>query len=329
MRVDKKNKSKKDESSKVKNKALETVGLKIKSPQEEIKEFKENTKSTKGTIKNAWKIASKVPEPVSALVVFLIMLVIPFLLVVTMVIGIVLMGGGLIGAIGILDPDMVYEAPKEDTNNGVNNRNFYGNIPEAARGKLLLSWNTGYMTRGQIGVVDEKVGKVGHQGYDLQPVGRKIGADDLGLYPMAPGVVHVVSDMNSGKLPKSYGHAILIKHVLGGKNFYVLYAHLNSIFVKEGQQVDYFTKVGKMGCTGNSDGSWVDPDYGCKGIHLHMELRSDKYETVGMSNASLLRWDGYINCGDKEIVAGFGVNIDFCVDYRTKVLGEDQYGKSP
>lgn len=59
---------------------------------------------------------------------------------------------------------------------------------------------------------------------------------------------------------KSYGNAIKIKHSNG---YYTLYAHLDSVKVKKGEQVSKGQVIGTMGNTGNSYGK-----------HLHWELRN-------------------------------------------------------
>jgi murein DD-endopeptidase MepM/ murein hydrolase activator NlpD len=58
-----------------------------------------------------------------------------------------------------------------------------------------------------------------------------------------------------------YGNAVMVKLDDG---YYVLYAHLSQIAVKEDEKVETGTKLGKTGSTGRSTGP-----------HLHFEIRTD------------------------------------------------------
>lgn len=60
----------------------------------------------------------------------------------------------------------------------------------------------------------------------------------------------------------SYGNYIKIKHPNG---YYTLYAHLESVYVKNGQNVKKGEKIGYMGNTGNAYGA-----------HLHFEVRTSE-----------------------------------------------------
>ena len=57
----------------------------------------------------------------------------------------------------------------------------------------------------------------------------------------------------------AYGNSIIVDH---GEGMTSLYAHLSKIEVVEGQEVDTFDEIGKMGATGRSSGD-----------HLHLEIR--------------------------------------------------------
>lgn len=58
-----------------------------------------------------------------------------------------------------------------------------------------------------------------------------------------------------------YGNTVLLSHEINGRTYETLYAHLNKINVKVGQQVTQGEKIGEMGNTGFSYGS-----------HLHFEI---------------------------------------------------------
>jgi len=59
---------------------------------------------------------------------------------------------------------------------------------------------------------------------------------------------------------RSYGNFIKIKHDDG---YYTLYAHLESVYVRNGERVSRGQKIGFMGNTGNA-----------YGVHLHFEVRN-------------------------------------------------------
>jgi hypothetical protein len=63
-----------------------------------------------------------------------------------------------------------------------------------------------------------------------------------------------------------FGHHILIKHYIPSENLYLFshYAHLEQVFVTEGQTVLKGQSIGIMGQTGNASG-----------IHLHLEQRKN------------------------------------------------------
>jgi hypothetical protein len=75
-----------------------------------------------------------------------------------------------------------------------------------------------------------------------------------------------------GNFSKERGYGFGNYVVLHKDGYYVMYAHLQSIYVEPGQvldQVFWSTAIGKMGQSGNADG-W----------HLHLEVRTnDKFDT--------------------------------------------------
>ena len=87
-----------------------------------------------------------------------------------------------------------------------------------------------------------------HTGLDIA------GSTGTSIYAAAGGTVVYTNYSNA-----SYGNCIKISH---GSGVETLYAHLNAIYVEEGQSVSQGTLIGAMGSTGNSTGP-----------HLHFEVR--------------------------------------------------------
>lgn len=86
------------------------------------------------------------------------------------------------------------------------------------------------------------------------------------IYASASGTVSrsYVSD--------SYGEVIFIKHVIGGKNYETVYAHMETGTRRfsEGDTVSQGTEIGTMGNTGESEG-----------LHLHFELNIPEWVQGG------------------------------------------------
>jgi len=90
-----------------------------------------------------------------------------------------------------------------------------------------------------------------HNGIDIaSEVGTKV-------YATAHGVVEKVEKDYSRN--KGYGKRIIINHENG---FETVYAHLNAIYVKEGEKIKRWQEIGEVGQTGRSTGP-----------HLHYEVR--------------------------------------------------------
>jgi hypothetical protein len=64
----------------------------------------------------------------------------------------------------------------------------------------------------------------------------------------------------------TYGNVVFLTHVINGKTYETVYAHLKSNAVKVGQKVKQGEIIGLMGNTGRSTGQ-----------HLHFELHDGKY----------------------------------------------------
>lgn len=76
------------------------------------------------------------------------------------------------------------------------------------------------------------------------------------------------------KVIGGYGNAITIAHVINGKKYETLYAHLKSFSVKVGQIVKQGQPIGIKGTTGSSTA-----------IHLHFEIHVPSY-AAGQPNAA-------------------------------------------
>lgn len=91
---------------------------------------------------------------------------------------------------------------------------------------------------------------VGHKGADLRaPLGTRVTSIDAGV------VTEVAYDKYG------YGHHVYVNH---NASFQTLYAHLDQIYVKPGQQITMDTTIGTVGLTG-----WTT------GPHLHFETYQD------------------------------------------------------
>ncbi len=105
-----------------------------------------------------------------------------------------------------------------------------------------------------------------HLGDDWNSV--KGGNSDLGdpIYTIANGYIKFAKNIGGG-----WGNVIRINHKLSnGKVIESLYAHCDTIVVKQGQWVKKGTQIGTIG---NADGQYL--------AHLHLEIRDDIYLPIG------------------------------------------------
>lgn len=100
-----------------------------------------------------------------------------------------------------------------------------------------------------------------HPGLDLD------GTTGDPVKPIKPGKVKSISYSKF-----SYGNSVIIEHA---NNISSLYAHLSKIEVKEGQEVNLDTEIGKIGATGRAFGD-----------HLHLEV----YDHNKPINPLLILW---------------------------------------
>ena len=111
----------------------------------------------------------------------------------------------------------------------------------------------------------QKFGENNHLGDDWNGVGG--GNSDLGdpIYSIANGYVSEVKDYEGG-----WGNVLQIVHLHNNKLYKSLYAHCESIIIKEGT----FVKKGEQIATiGNCNGTYY--------AHLHLEIRDSLHLDIG------------------------------------------------
>ncbi len=123
---------------------------------------------------------------------------------------------------------------------------YAGPVPEGTQASGLFYWPaSGVLTQGYW---------YGHRAIDIgAPLGSAISASDGGFVSFA------------GWTDIGYGYLVVLDHQ---NRYQTYYAHLNDIFVHEGDVVNRGQVIGAMGSTGNSTGP-----------HLHFEIRLDHYPT--------------------------------------------------
>ena len=132
---------------------------------------------------------------------------------------------------------------------------YNGAVPgSAAKGTGAFAWPTS-------GSITQRFWS-GHKAIDIGSwTGAPVKAADSG---------HVIQ-ARYGSYNSGYGNAVIIDH---GNGFVTLYAHLNSIYVRQGENVARGQQIGTVGNTGNSTGP-----------HLHLEIR---YQGAGRNPLSYL-----------------------------------------
>ncbi|WP_025664015.1 M23 family metallopeptidase [Aquimarina megaterium] len=104
-----------------------------------------------------------------------------------------------------------------------------------------------------------------HLGDDWNGIGG--GNTDLGdpIYAIANGHVTFAKDIKGG-----WGNVIRVIHRYKGKYYESVYAHCDSILVKEG---DFVKKGALIATIGNANGIYL--------AHLHLEIRDDIFMEIG------------------------------------------------
>lgn len=98
-----------------------------------------------------------------------------------------------------------------------------------------------------------------HSGVDFGAITPGVEGDEL--YAIADGIVKV-SKVDSGNINIGYGNYIIIEH----DEYCTLYAHLQKLELKVGENVKAGQVIGHMGNTGESTAA-----------HLHFEIRNCAY----------------------------------------------------
>lgn len=107
--------------------------------------------------------------------------------------------------------------------------------------------------------------------------GLDIGRPHPGNVPIWAAADGIVS---RSYLSSSYGNAVFIKHMIKGRKYETVYAHLQRRFVKEGQKVTQGHVIGYMGNTGS-----VIAGPGGDGTHLHFEVHGGNGWNAAKSNS--------------------------------------------
>lgn len=108
-----------------------------------------------------------------------------------------------------------------------------------------------------------------HQGWDFEA------AVGTPAYAIADGKVEFVKTDDTS----DYGKQICMSFAWkDGETLYAFYAHMNEIFVSQGQQISMNTIIGTCGKTGNAKNLPASED------HLHFEIRTKVYAGLGLAD---------------------------------------------
>lgn len=97
--------------------------------------------------------------------------------------------------------------------------------------------------------------------------------------PVSAAASGIVTRVVTGCPPRvdscggGFGNHVVIAHTINGKRIATLYAHLDKVYVSNGQSVSQGKTIGKMGNTGRVRGA--------TGIHLHFEVHEGGYSGRG------------------------------------------------
>lgn len=124
-----------------------------------------------------------------------------------------------------------------------------------------------------------QVGTQRHTGVDLAD-----GTEGGDVHAIGPGMVVYKQESTD---PTGWGYMIRIRHTLDGRTFYSQYGHMQagSLLVNVGDVVTGGQLIGKVDCTGNTDGTTLCSN-GKKGPHIHLEIKllDDAVATTNSGN---------------------------------------------
>jgi len=152
-----------------------------------------------------------------------------------------------------------------------------GLLINVAKDKILFSWPV-KVCNCWISSLFGKRGSGFHAGVDFAAT------KGTQVYAVADGYVKIAQQNLD---PKGYGNMVLIDHQDSG--YKSRYAHLNSLSVSQGQQVEQGQKIGTVGSTGH-----VITKHGSDPSHLHFEIykgdkRVDPLSCLFASDIALLK----------------------------------------
>lgn len=139
----------------------------------------------------------------------------------------------------------------------VENTVYVGGGEVATGSGWQFPFTGGYIITSPFGEV--RTGGRKHKGVDL------VGKNSKHIYPVNSGTVHTIGYDSGG-----YGNYVIVNH---GDAYWSLYAHMKTVYVKQGQSVNQNTILGVEGSTGHSTGS-----------HLHLEIRKGSNSSANVIN---------------------------------------------
>jgi murein DD-endopeptidase MepM/ murein hydrolase activator NlpD len=141
---------------------------------------------------------------------------------------------------------------------------FYQYVQRDFEGQVSLAWEGGQygFVRNPRRIGSQVVYTRFHEGIDIRPLHRDAtGEPEDIIHAIAAGTV-VYTNPVAGN--SNYGRYLVIEHHLDGLPYYSLYAHLNTITVNIGDDVNQGSPVAVMGHTGEG----LDRER----AHVHLEL---------------------------------------------------------
>ena len=153
-----------------------------------------------------------------------------------------------------------WEAAQQAAQQGGQNQNVSG--------KMFINPTTGRKTSDY----GQRWGRL-HSGIDIGKNGR---TGDIPIIASAGGTVI------RANYDRSYGNVVFLTHVINGKVYTTVYAHLEKMFVSNGQSVKQGQLLGYMGNTGNSFGA-----------HLHFEIHEGSWNGSRSNSVNPLKYVSY------------------------------------